>query len=267
MEATWKRATDDYCDWLAAGGGSKDLQRMRRHYLRGLSLDQPCGPWSLGLDELVRFVANPGWKPETRKAARGTIRAFYRWAVITERIDRDPSLLLPPVKIPPTKPRPAPDYVLSRAMLAAGPGRDQLMLLLASLAGLRRAEIATLRVEDVAGDTLYVRGKGGRTRVVPLHRTLEPELSAWLAGRLEGWVFPGREDGHLSAHHVGKRLSVLLGPGWSAHKLRHRFASRAYAADRDLLAVQSLLGHTRPETTARYVAMPDDALRAAVAAA
>ena len=40
-----------------------------------------------------------------------------------------------------------------------------------------------------------------------------------------------------------------------------------YAGTRDLFAVQELLGHSRPETTRRYVRLPDDAVRAAVAAA
>jgi site-specific recombinase XerC len=55
-----------------------------------------------------------------------------------------------------------------------------------------------------------------------------------------------------------------LGRGWTAHKLRHRFATAAYAGNRGLLAVQQLLGHSKPETTQRYTALPGDALRTAV---
>lgn len=55
--------------------------------------------------------------------------------------------------------------------------------------------------------------------------------------------------------------------GWTAHTFRHRLATRAYAGTRDLLAVSELLGHSRPETTQRYVLLPDDALVAAVEAA
>lgn len=44
-------------------------------------------------------------------------------------------------------------------------------------------------------------------------------------------------------------------------------ATQAYAGTRDLLAVGAVLGHSRPETTQRYVRMPDDALRAAAHAA
>ena len=41
-------------------------------------------------------------------------------------------------------------------------------------------------------------------------------------------------------------------------------ATRAYAADRDLLSVQQLLGHASVATTQRYTKLPDDALRRAV---
>jgi len=44
-------------------------------------------------------------------------------------------------------------------------------------------------------------------------------------------------------------------------------ASVSYAGTRDLLAVGAVLGHSRPETTQRYVRLPSDAIRAAVIAA
>jgi integrase/recombinase XerC len=263
---SWSREIDNYCLWLLASGASRETLRLRKHYLRRFAGSHAGGPWSPGMDDLIVFVANAAWKPETRKCARGTLRSFYGWALLTERIVKDPSVRLPSVRIPPPVPRPAPDCVLAHAMLAAGE-REQLMLLLASLAGLRRAEIATLRVRDVVGDGLYLIGKGGKERYVPLHPTLRLELARELAGRLDGWMFPGQIDGHLSPGHVGVLLSRLLGPGWSGHKLRHRFATKAYAAERDLIAVQKLLGHAKPETTTRYIVLPDTALRTAVMAA
>ena len=254
----WQEDIDRFCAWLVAGGGSVETVRLRRHYLRRLA-ERHADPWSVTLDDLVAYVATPQWAPETRKAARSTVRGFYRWAALTDRVTKDPSVLLPPVPIPPTKPRPAPDFVLARALIAASP-RDALMVCLAAYAGLRRAEIATLHTAHIVADELHLVGKGRRGRIVPLH----PQLQTALGIVQPGWVFPGRIDGHLSPGHVGKVLSRLLGPGWTGHKLRHRFASRAYAVERDLYAVQQLLGHSRPETTARYVALPDDALRAAV---
>ena len=65
----------------------------------------------------------------------------------------------------------------------------------------------------------------------------------------------------------GKIIAAELAPGYSTHTLRHRCATTAYAATRDLRAVQELLGHAKPETTAGYVRVPDNAMRAAVMAA
>ncbi len=72
---------------------------------------------------------------------------------------------------------------------------------------------------------------------------------------------------HMHVDAVGKAMRRALGFASSAHALRHRFATRAYAGTHDLLAVQRLLGHASPATTQIYVAVSDDALRAAVAAA
>lgn len=141
------------------------------------------------------------------------------------------------------------------------------MLLLASYGGLRRCEIAGLHTRDVADGMMRVTGKGGRVRVVPIHRRLRGDLEAWITEAGDGYLFPGQTDGHLAPQTVGTLLSQLLGPGWTAHTLRHRFATRSYDGSGDLLAVQQLLGHAKPETTMRYVRLNTDRLRAAVQAA
>ena len=82
-----------------------------------------------------------------------------------------------------------------------------------------------------------------------------------------GWCFPSKYGGHLSGAHVSKLAAVVLRDGWTLHTLRHRFATSAYSAERDLLAVQRLLGHASVATTQRYAAPPEDALRRAVEAA
>lgn len=194
------------------------------------------------------------------KSARSAIRTFYLWAEDEGYVDRSPAYRLPAVRVPSGVPHPTPDDVLARALTVA---REQLMLRLARYRGLRRAEISRVHTRDVFNGALRVRGKGGVTRSVPLVGDLAERLS-----RLpKGWAFPGQDDGHLSAGHVGVVLKRLLGEGWSGHSLRHASASKSYAGTRDLRAVQTLLGHSRPETTARYTAAPDGALLAAVQAA
>ena len=97
-------------------------------------------------------------------------------------------------------------------------------------------------------------------------------LPDWLAARIiacpPGWLFPSpSQPGPLTPAHVGVIVSRLLPDGWTCHTLRHRCATVAYAATRDLRAVQDLLGHAKPETTARYTLVPVDSVRAAMMAA
>ena len=96
---------------------------------------------------------------------------------------------------------------------------------------------------------------------------LADELAALIARRDPGWLFPSPHGGHLTPHHLGKIISSHLPDGLATHTLRHRCATVAYQVTKDLRAVQELLGHSKPETTAIYTLVPDDSVRAAMLAA
>lgn len=266
MNREWSEEVDAHLAWMRAGAASAGTLRCRRYYLERLAAMHPDrGPWQLTIDDLARFVGQPGWGPETRKSARASVRRFYGWAALTGRLDRDPALALPPVHVPVGVAQPAPPEVVVRALQRASDDRQIAWVLLARLAGLRREEIATVRSERITRHPvpeLLVIGKGGRGRVVPLHPLLLAHLDR--LGVTHGWLFPGQVDGHISAAWVGKVLGRLLGPGWSGHKLRHAAATDWYSVERDLRATQELLGHAKPETTMRYTRVPDGAKLAAV---
>lgn len=252
----------DYMSWVKASGAAPETLRLRRYYLQRLAdVYAPIPLTELTPLQLTDYLAYDRWSAETRKSARSAVRSYYRWALDMEIISRDPSRKLPPVRIPAGKPRPTPESIFEDALSGAD-RRERLMILLAGYAGLRRAEIARIHTDHISGGELRVNGKGGRVRIVPLHPRILNELRAVSPG----YVFPGQISGHLSPGHVGVLIKRLLGPDWTTHTLRHRFATRAYAAERDLLAVQTLLGHSKPETTRRYTAIPDGALHAAVLA-
>lgn len=140
------------------------------------------------------------------------------------------------------------------------------MLRLAGEAGLRRAEVAAVHTRDlvdVGAPQLFVNGKGGRRRVVPIS-----EYLAFLIGESgDGWLFPNRAGGHLSAGHIGKLVNRALPDSWTVHTLRHRYATLAFRGSRNLRAVQTLMGHASILTTERYTQVTDDETRAAAACA
>jgi integrase len=258
----WQHEIAQWAEAAHAAGRSPETIRLRTYYLDQFARACPVGPWDVTPDHVSAWLADHEWVAETRKSARATLAVFYRWAVRTGRTLVDPVAATDSVRAPAGVPRPAPEVVLAAALERATP-RVRLMLLLAAYGGLRRAEIARLHHGDIVDGTMRVRGKGGKVRLVPLHDRISNELNRFpYTG--DGYLFPGADDGHLSPGQVGRLLSNVLGPGWTAHTLRHRFGTRLYAAGRDILQAQTLLGHSSPATTQRYVAVPDDGMRDAV---
>lgn len=171
-----------------------------------------------------------------------------------------------------------------RALRAAVPverckGRRDLALLdLMLYAGLRCEEAALLDRASLQQDGgrwwLVLTGKGHKTRRIKVHDTLFKSLTAWLdaAGLEAGQAGPAflsvnKGDqvgatpitptviGRLVAeygHAAG--LAPLTGANrLSPHDLRRTCARNAYDNGASLLLVQAMLGHSDPETTARYI--------------
>lgn len=241
---------------------------LRLYYLHRLSLRFPSGPQEVTFEGLIDWLADHTWALNTRRTVRTSLRAFWTWLMATGRAETSPVHQLPGIRAPRPKPRPTPEEAYHEGLANSLP-REQLMIRLAAVCGLRRGEIARIHTDDISSDldghALRVKGKGGHERWVPLTAQLAGELRALP----RGWVFPSKQSksGHLEADRVGKLVAIALPANWTCHTLRHRCASVAYAAEKDLRAVQELLGHASPDTTAIYVAVPDGAIRRAVEAA
>ena len=252
---------NDFLASLRAAGLSRETVQLRRYHLQ--RVENELGPLpSLTTSEIVSFLATDGWSREYRRSMRASLTKFYAWAYGQGLIGEDPARDLPRVQPTPPRPRPTPAGALESA-LARASDRVRLMILLASEAGLRRAEVCKVHerdlVEDLIGVSLLVHGKGGKQRLVPLSDSLTREIRGSFDS--SGWLFPNGLGSHLTAAHVGKLVSAELPEGITMHTLRHRFATRVYAASRDILATQQLLGHSSPATTQAYVAIDVARLR------
>ncbi|GAB3252568.1 tyrosine-type recombinase/integrase [Arthrobacter pigmenti] len=229
--------------------------KNRIYYARRLNAwAADTSPWDLNPNQLVEFVLSCGKSPSTRKNAADALRSLYKWGLQTRRIVTDPTSGLPRITVPRAVPKPAPAATLKAALAQCHRRIDVAMILLATLAGLRRAEIAQLHTHDIRDEALRVTGKGGHERMVPLHADLQPILNQFETG----FLFPSDKNptGHMLPASIGQRLGDILGPGWSGHSLRHRFATTAFEGTLDILAVQQLLGHRNINTTMGYTKVP-----------
>ena len=148
-------------------------------------------------------------------------------------------------------------------LLDAAPGlKYRAALSVAYGAGLRAAEVVSLKVSDIDSKRMLIRveqGKGRKDRNVMLSPHLLDLLRAWWrAARPQGWLFPGRDPVqpmttrqlnracHAAAHlaEINKRVSL--------HTLRHSFATHLLEQHTDIRVIQVLLGHAKLDNTALY---------------
>ena len=151
--------------------------------------------------------------------------------------------------------------------------RDFAVITTLARLGLRAAEVAALRLDDVdwrVGE-LVVQGKGRRAERVPLPSDVGAVLVAYLHRR------PATAQGRtlfvrLSAPHApfspGTVTHIVIaaakraGLGHvSAHQLRHFAATQLLRAGAPLSEIQDFLRHARMQTTAIYAKVDRDALR------
>lgn len=260
----WSVAIDGYLAAQRAAGYPTTTIGTRRQHLQHLARRSPIGPWQITGDDLTAYAAAQNWERETRRGRRATLASFYGWAIASGRVTVDPTTSLARIKAADPNPRPVPDRVYLEALIRADED-EAIWIDLAAEHGLRRAEIAVGHsrdlVETLLGWDLVVHGKGGKDRLVPL----TPSMARTLLERGDGWLFPGDDDGHISARWLGKRVSRLLAGDWTIHKLRHRAATRFWTlAEGDPYAVASLMGWSNLNMVRVYVAQPNDRLRAIV---
>lgn len=148
--------------------------------------------------------------------------------------------------------------------------RDFLVLALLAGCGMRRAEIASLRVSHVTirdGRLLLkdVLGKGGRVRSVPIPAWAWETLQTWLERLGEGdkWLLPRFHQEQVSntplsengIMFIVKRYAARIGcPDIAPHDLRRTFARLAKNGGADLMQIQHTLGHASVKTTEQYIA-------------
>lgn len=228
-------------------------------------------------DDLRRFLSHtPGANTRNRKL--GDLKAFFRFLHETgRRTAPPPTDDMERAKEGRHLPKPL-KREEAAALLKAAEGlgyRSHHVVVLGLFAGLRRSEIAALRWDcfDHSNETLTIRGKGSKDRVVPLHPVAErlfKEAHASL-DTPNGYVFwtPWSARGHMEGQTVEadvKKAALAAGlRGVHPHRLRHTFATELLRGGTDIRYVQALLGHASLATTQVYTAVVVEDLKPSVA--
>lgn len=146
-------------------------------------------------------------------------------------------------------------------------------------AGLRRSEVVGLELDDFDDQTggLTIRAaKGGTQRIAYLPSGALSTINSWLAvrGTSPGALLcPVNKVGRVTVRHLTdqavlvalrKRQKLSGVEPFSPHDFRRTFISDLLDAGADIVTVQKLVGHSKPETTAKYDRRGEAAKRRAV---
>lgn len=249
-----------WLEWMQAGDLEESTITLRAGHFNAFA--RHVDPLTATTADIAGYLATERWATETRRSHKATLRSFYKWARRTGLIAVDPTEDLHAIKPSRGMPKPIPEPALAQALRAAD-RQQTLMLTLGAYAGLRKTEMRLLRADAVTDLGLIIRGKGGVERRVPIHDRLRPLLSG-----ADGWMFPSPRipDQAMCGSHFEDRILQVLPTPYTAHCLRHRFATSLLRSGVNIRVVQKLLGHAKLETTALYLAVIDDELDDAIRA-
>jgi integrase/recombinase XerD len=227
---------------------------------------------------------------ESRRYARSSVkvtttsvRSLLHYLFVAEIIDRDLTGAVPSVAGWRLSglPKSADDDTVARLLASCDRStaigcRDYAVMMLMDRLGLRAAEIAALRLDDLdwrAGE-LVIHGKGGRVDRLPLPEDVGAALVNYLRrGRRasslrEVFLRSCGPDAPMSRQAVvmvTRNASARAGIATvGAHRLRHRAASRVLAGGGNLAEAAQLLRHHGEETTAIYAKVDQAALATVV---
>ena len=213
------------------------------------------------------------------------LRHLYKYLLLDKMIDQDPTLNITSPKqwkvLPKSLARdemetmlrtPRPDN--HRKHSSALASRDRAMLEMFYAGALRVSEMIGVKLEDLKLELGYVlvRGKGDKERIVPLGKSAQEALSAYMAGprnvlakgKTSPLLFFGPGVRQLTRQRVWQMVREAGSPTGrdaSPHMLRHSCATHMVENGADLRTVQTILGHSDISNTQIYTHLALDRLK------
>jgi integrase/recombinase XerD len=234
------------------------------------------------LQGFVKWIAELGMTQSSQARIISGIRAFYKYCIMEDVTQKDPTILLDAPKLK----RQLPDVlsfneienILQAIDVSTPEGtRNKAILETMYSCGLRVSETVNLKLSQLFFDVGFVRiiGKGNKERLVPIGSSAIKYVNIYLSNiRVHAPVKKGEED-ILFLNRRGKRLSRVMifliikdlvkkagiNKVISPHTFRHSFATHLVEGGADLRAVQEMLGHESITTTEIYTHLDREFLR------
>ncbi len=233
------------------------------------------------LENFTAFLHDRAISAKSQARILSGIRSFYRFFVLDDYIDADPTELLESPQIgkhlPEVLSTEEVDMLEGSIDLSKLEGqRNKAIIEVLFSCGLRVSELVTLKLSQLYLEEGYVRvlGKGNKERLVPISGKAVKELQLWFYDRNLMTIKPGEEDyvflNRRGAHLTRTMILIMIKrqadeagikKTISPHTLRHSFATALLKGGADLRAIQAMLGHEDIGTTEIYTHIDTTTLR------
>ncbi len=237
------------------------------------------------LQAFLKWINESGVEAVTQARAISGIRAFYKYLLLEDVVNNDPTALLEAPrtgrKLPDTLSFAEINSLIEAIDLSKSGGqRNKAMLETLYSCGLRVSELVNLRISCLYFNDGFIKiiGKGDKERLVPIGNSAIKQITIYKEEvrchetpkkNYEDILFLNGRGGSLSrvmVFTVIKQLAIKIGlkKQISPHTFRHSFATHLIDGGADLRAVQEMLGHESITTTEIYTHLDREYLRQAI---
>ncbi len=259
-----------------------DVKKLDRYLEMTGTLIEPEQVTLNHLKGFIEWINKLGMSPRTQARVISGIKGFYRFLLMEDIIQHDPTALIesPRIgrKLPDVLSVEEIDRLLSAIDLSKPEGqRNKAMLETLYSCGLRVSELIELRITNIFSDLGFLKivGKGNKERLVPISQKALKEIDLYRQDRRRLPVIHKEAENILFLNRRGKKLSrvmiftiirelakkINLKKKISPHTFRHSFATHLIDGGADLRAVQEMLGHESIITTEIYTHLDREYLR------
>jgi integrase/recombinase XerD len=261
----------------------RDISKFHRYLqIRELELN-PAEIEENHLMDFIVWLNELGLGPKSQARIRSGVKAYYRYLLLEDMIEHDPSELIESPKLA----RKIPEVlsineiqsILDSVDLSTDHGtRNRALLEVLYACGLRVSELTHLKISNMYADIGFIKvlGKGDKERLVPIGEEALKHIQFYMDGvrRHLPKIQPLNED-FIFLNRRGRKLSRVMifmivkdaakdagiEKNVSPHTFRHSFATHLVEGGADLKAVQDMLGHESITTTEIYTHLDNAYLR------
>ena len=228
------------------------------------------------------FLAKQNYKSTTINRIDSSIRSFYNYLELEEKINGNPFKAASNLKVPKRLPNyfKYDEYLTMISVIDKDDYeyRNRLILEMLFATGLRVSELSNIKIKDIdfSEREIKIMGKGSKERIVFYNKECAIVLDSYLK-ECRSKLLNSKDSEYLFINHLGDKLTdrgirliidkivkkSCIKSKVSPHTFRHTFATMLLNEGCNIKSVQELLGHSSLGTTGIYTHLTNDEVRLA----